>query len=365
MKITIGELRDIISESIKNTLLEGISDITYHFTSIPSCMKMLSKDTIYLSMASNKGDAYDNKRLFYLSTQRSRSKELGYAGHLGTCVRVQLDGRALSTRYRGMPVDYWGASMGKQSYYDKDFEASYGEGFSRGKRTHHNFEMEDRIFSHAPEIKNASKYITRIDVYIDPKRNRLNNEKIDAVTIYGLCQGRKIHFNCYLSLNDFNNMTDNTINAEIAELYKNSYKLQKDVSDYDRLQNSDMHRMGEENRNKKIKTDILCELFNILTNGRIGGRKLQPEHYKLVVDMLQKYGLQEYKNDILQRFTYWGWGHRASESCNLLANTSNTPIRKLNHEIGGEDSIKIMKFGADVLRSFGATNFDDLGRKLK
>ena len=381
MIITEQDIRQLVRGCLKRMLSEGISDITYHFTSIPSCVKMLYSNTIYLTMASNKSDAYDNKRLFYLSTQRGRNKELGYAGHLGTCVRVQLDGRMLSTVCKGRPVDYWGASMGKQSYYNKDFETSYGEEFSRRKRTHHNFEMEDRILSYIPEIKNASKYITRIDVYIDPQTDRLNNiknneeavndvnrkirnQKIDAAVIYGLCNSRKIPFGCYLSLNDFNYMTDNTINDEIAELDKNSYKIQKDLNSYDKFHNSEQYRMSNEVRNKQIKANILCELFNILTNGTIGGRKLKPQHYKLVVDTLQKYGLQEYKDEILKRFANWGWGHRASESCTMLANDSTVPIRKLNHEIGGDDAIKIMQFGADVLRSFGATNFNDLGRKL-
>lgn len=52
------------------------------------------------------------RNCFYLSTQRSRNKELGYAGHLGSCVRIQLDGKKIMEKYSGKPIDYWGASMG-------------------------------------------------------------------------------------------------------------------------------------------------------------------------------------------------------------------------------------------------------------
>lgn len=138
MIITESDIRQIVRECIKEILSEGITDITYHFTSLDSCIKILSKDSFYLSLSSNKNDAYDNKRLFYLSTQRSRNKRFGYSGSIfnGSCVRIQLNGNALSTRYKGRPIDYWGPNIGKQSYYEHGNDYLVGHGFSTKKREH-------------------------------------------------------------------------------------------------------------------------------------------------------------------------------------------------------------------------------------
>ena len=147
--ITEAQLGNIIKERLKKVLNEGISDTTYHFTSLESCVYILKNNSFNLTMSSNRSDAYDNKRLFYLSTQRGRSKDIGYAGHLRSCVRIQLDGNALRTKYAGKPIDYWGASMGKQIYYNDDIST---KGMTSAKQHHPNFEMEDRIFSYEPTI---------------------------------------------------------------------------------------------------------------------------------------------------------------------------------------------------------------------
>lgn len=372
MKISENDIKQMVTESVKRILSEGISNITYHFTSLQSCIKMLSKNAFYLTMSSNRADAYDNKRLFYLSTQRGRNKQIGYAGHFGSCVRVELDGKKLATLYKGKPIDYWGGEMGKQSYYSELGNSVYGKGFNDSRRTHHNFEMEDRIFSYTPTIENASNYITRIDVYIDPHTESLqntkvqkridninemiNNEKIDAMTIYTLCNRFKIPFYCYLSLKDFNYMTDNTINAEIDDMYKNHYNIQKSA-DY---RDTELYKAGKGFSIRGTKAGVLYELFNVLTLGRISR---EPQYYKLIADVLKKYGLEQYKHDVFKELR--GWGKSASESCSLLSGTVNAPIRKLNTEHGDNDSVKIMKFGADILRKFGVNNFDDLARKLK
>lgn len=369
MKIDFEDILQMVNESVKKILSEGVSEVTYHFTSLQNCISILKNNAIHLTMSSNKADAYDNKRLFYLSTQRSRNKEIGYAGHLGSCVRIQLNGEKIMYNHTGKPIDYWGNSMGKQSYYRDDHNSIYGTGFNRSRQTHHNFEMEDRIFSYEPTIDNASNFINRIDVYVDSRTDRLQQTKIEkyrqeieervnedkdlAITVYILSKHNKIPVYIYNNLKDFNYMTENTINDEISELYKNDYhhRTEMKYDDYDRYKIS----KNVLKQNKFVY--ILYHLFNVLTDGKLN--RGDKNMYKTVNITLKKFGLEKYANDVINSINH-SWGSDFNESCMLLSNTINAPIRKLNSEYPDDDSNKIMKFGAYILKQKGASNFDDL-----
>ena len=367
MLLTENDIIKIVSESVKKILSEGISDITYHFTSLQSCAYILKNNAFHLTMSSNRPDAYDKKRLFYLSTQRSRNKELGYAGHFDSCVRIQLDGKKLKENFKGMPIDYWG-SMGKKSY-NPEYDLAYGEGFNKARRTHHNFEMEDRIFSYDPVIQEASKYILRVDVYINPRTDRINNpeyseryketqqqrineDKDEAITIYCFANDNKIPVYIYNNLNDFNFMTNNIINDEIKEMYKNDFhsRTEMQYDDYDR------YRMSKDLMRERSYIKILKHLFNVLTDGQIYNRT--QENYKIISTTLKKFGLEKYTNAVINEINH-SWGNSFEESCELLTNTINAPIRKLNTEIPYDDSNRIMRFGAYILKQKGVNNFND------
>lgn len=375
VKIDLNDIKQMVSECVKKILSEGISNITYHFTSLESCIDILKLNSFNLTMSSNKSDVYDNKKLFYLSTQRSRNKELGYAGHLGSCVRIQLDGKKIMEKYSGKPIDYWGASMGKQSYYNPEYDSSYGKGFGRARQTHYNFEMEDRILSYEPNIPNASKYITRIDVYIDPREDRLSQTKVQkyideinqtisiekekAILIYMLSLRHKLPVYVYNNLKQFNNMTDNTINDEIVQLYKEDFysSNEKTYKDQERYQ------ISKSFRNTSIYITILCELMNVLSLGKIYNR--EQESYKLIAVTLKKFGLEKYIKPVIDELSH-RWGNSFEESCYLLSNTINAPIRKLNTEIpDSDDSNRIMRLGAYVLRKYKCSNFNDLSTKWR
>lgn len=370
MDLSQKQLEQIISESIEKVLSEGISDITYHFTSLMSSVEILKSDTFNLTMSSNRADAYDSKRLFYLSTQRSRNKELGYAGHLGTCVRFQLNGQKLRMKYKGMPMSYW--INGKQNYYDPNNDSIFGKGFSTGKRTHSFFEMEDRIFSYEPTIRNASNYINRIDIYLDTRQDRIANTKVQKyiddvnrtvakekeyiVILYGLANRYKIPVFIYNDLKQFNNMTNNTINDEIAQLYKDDFHAttDKEYNEFDR------YRISNDFSRRSKYVTILCELFNVLSLGEIYSMK--DKAYKLVATTLKQFGLDAYIADTMKEIKS-KWGNSFEESCSLLSNTINAPIRKLNSEHPEEDSNRIMRLGAYILRKYGCSNFDTLRTK--
>ena len=353
ISITEAQLGNIIKEYLKKVLNEGISDTTYHFTSLGSCVDILKNNTFNLTMSSNRSDAYDHKRLFYLSTQRGRSKDIGYASHLSSCVRIQLDGNALRTKYAGKPIDYWGASMGKQYYYKDD---PYNEGMTSTKQHHPNFEMEDRIFSYEPTIGNASKYINRIDVYIKTDTNDmeyLNNEKETAAIIWALGKRNKIPVHIYDNLKDFNFMTDNIINNEIEQLYKDGFhaKTERDYSD------QPLYRVHKDISQKNKYVTILLHLLNVLSDGEIFRKDNRA--YALISNTLHKFGLEQYRSSVMSELKRTR-GYAFNESCRLLSNTSNVPIRKLNTEYPDEDSNRIMRLGAWILKNKGASNFDQL-----
>jgi len=374
MVFSEGDILYMVTESVKKILSEGISNIVYHFTSLENCLNILKKNEIYLTMSTNSSDAYDNKRLFYLSTQRSRSKELGYAGHMGSCVRIQIDGQKIMNNLTGKPIDYWGTNMGKQSYYKPENDSTYGRGLTRSRQTHHNFEMEDRIVSYEPSIPEFSKYITRLDVYIDPRTDRLENTKIQkyiddinkrinnelekAALIYTLGSERlKINTNVYNNLKDFNYMTENTINDQMKSLYDKAYE----GGDNKEYNETEAYRTSQGFMGERKKINVLTELFNVLTLGEIYRSN---DKDKIIATTLKKYNLAKYIN-IVRKELSGRWGNSYAESCNLLSNTCNAPLRKLNHEVGDDDSLNIMRFAADILKKYGVNSFTALPSKVE
>jgi len=182
-----------ITEKQKDKLFliqEGISDKLYHFTSINKVLKILKYNVIPLTTAIGGADAkYINKHnLFYLCCQRSKNCKVGFAysnaqkayikqgiKKIVSSIRIELDGYQLKADgYNGRPLDYWGEVNGKRSEigYDafvKQIPKYVGklptpqEVLDIQKHNRY-FEMEDRIESTKPFIKNASKYIKRIDI---------------------------------------------------------------------------------------------------------------------------------------------------------------------------------------------------------
>ena len=210
----------------RNILLkENVSDRVYHFTSLSAYLKMVKENTIYLqnAFAGNGSDLYDAKRPFYLSLSRNKSIRMGYASKYGSSgnyplVRIEFDGRALNADFHSRPLDYWGASMGKQSYYEPDG----GERFSK---SHSRFEYEDRIFSVSESISPASKYISRVDIYVPEKDTNIKE------MLFGM-KFPDVETRYYTSLKDFSLQSDNYLSYDdINKELKLSYEKHTDFLD--------------------------------------------------------------------------------------------------------------------------------------
>lgn len=73
MNFTQEDIKQMVSECVKKILSEGISNITYHFTSLESCIDILKLNSFNLTMSSNKSDVYDNKKLFlFINTKKQK-----------------------------------------------------------------------------------------------------------------------------------------------------------------------------------------------------------------------------------------------------------------------------------------------------
>lgn len=110
-------------------LTEGITDVVYHYADVLSAYKILNDGEFKLSDATGN---YSEEKIapegypFFMSVTRSKVGDY-HASPGPSGVMFVLDGRWLSQRYKGAPVDYW----------ERDW----------AKTNSRTSESEDRIFS--------------------------------------------------------------------------------------------------------------------------------------------------------------------------------------------------------------------------
>ena len=296
----IYPVKNGITESKQSLINEGISDVTYHFCSLPSLHSILESGKLALTMSSNMADAYHKTNLFYLSTQRSKSSRLGYAGNSSghgrnSIARIELDGDMLKRAgFQGRPLDYWGASMGKQSDIGlnssrvqaqfaggKDFHPETQEdkeAILKSQQTSSNFEFEDRIFSNKPSM--SLTYIKRIDCLV-PGGKITPIEK----SILQLAENRGVLVSFYDNEKDFVRETTNTLNQQILNSegeYENP-----------RLGKSDEKRLAYNAKTVATLSAILLyySYYNNMVNGVPGEKTLTKLN-----NALSKFGLERYYN---------------------------------------------------------------------
>jgi len=181
MFIKLFEIREDID---KSCLIEGLSDVLYHFTRFDRLLDILDSDEM-------KDNVDQDKANFYFSFSRVKNASIGYARNEKSHVRITFDGRMLSYNFKGNPFDYYKKS---QHTWERDSDLS---GKERRRQQDNEFrinfndeksslntetEFEDRIEVPSNKfnknvkrvdsgivIKNISRYIRRIDVYVSEK----------------------------------------------------------------------------------------------------------------------------------------------------------------------------------------------------
>lgn len=148
-------------------LNEALTDTVYHFTSVNRLYNILKTNQfITTSAVAVSSDMAINKgKFFFFSTTRSKS-----TGYTQGNVKLVLNGRKLSQRYKGVAVDYWQYSKNRDDYAsDEDYKNSLA-----------NAEQEDRIVTNEPTISNATSYIMEIHIMIG-KYDRIKKDVLDYI----------------------------------------------------------------------------------------------------------------------------------------------------------------------------------------
>ena len=354
----IASLRFIEMEknNKKYPIKEMVSRLTYHFTSLISCLRIMERKRFHLTMSTNYSDGFDTKRLFYLSTQRSKFAGIGYSHSFANgwnFARIEIDGEAINNLYKASPLNYWGDEMGKGSYYKEKNDAIFGKGLTKSRQTHSRFEMEDRIFSKTPVIEHAPKFIKRIDLCLTKENNK---DKEIAMLICVLGKRNSVPVYVYNNLRDFNGMTSNTINKEMEDLYNSGFHAKHDEDDYE---DSELYRLSNKVKKENEFKAIIEKLLNILTHGKIYTTK--ENIYPFISSILKKFGLEKFVSVIAQNIKKNHYTHNSYNEDAAVLGTSTFNLRRLAHEYyDDDDSVSIMKFAAYVLKKCNCSSFDQL-----
>lgn len=305
-----------IKEKQENILKESLTNIVYHFTSLPNALSIVKNNAIFLQTPlGSDSENMKTKQLFFLSTTRQKSSEFGYSQKFkGVGARLTLDGDLLNQNFKSKPINYWGdGTMGKHAYYKSNSNFS-------SKQHHTDNESEDRLFSYNSKIDNAIKYIKRIDLVID-KNNQ--SQLLYANEIYLSKFSDKVFI--YDNDKDFNFQTNNTINDEVGN-------------------NLDLFTL--QNRNRKtdgFSSYDLGKIVLLILIGEINNKKLNEQAVKL----LKEYNLENYINrDFFKGIdNYWSIEKLIDEVKTLMHNFSSRPTETNNHVLSMlNDYFKSHKF---------------------
>lgn len=182
------------------TLLEGISDVVYHYISLRNVVEVLKTDRFILTPAFTKGAEVDmnpREKLFFLSTARTRTASYHVGERYGAVLLV-LDGRKLSHNHHGRAVDYWG-----ENFRDANKGA---------------YEEEDRIFSDKPFIENATQYIKSIDILETRWDDENYSDHLDIMQVYKLGISKGVDVRIYKNKQDWLRGSNRTVDMSSSSM---------------------------------------------------------------------------------------------------------------------------------------------------
>jgi len=152
---SFGNLAESKDDHDKSVIQEGFTDILYQYRSPHTILKILQKDSFFPSVGFGTPSEVDiNKGYkYYLSFARNLRGTYHQQGKMAAY--MVLDGRKLGYRFKGSAVDYW----------------QWGHDV---KKT----EVEDRLFTNKPVIKDANQYIESIHVSIPIEMKSSTSDKV-------------------------------------------------------------------------------------------------------------------------------------------------------------------------------------------
>lgn len=348
----------MIKESSLGVLLEGLSNILYHFTSLGNGYEICKDGVLYLQSAYAKdADNYDKKRKFYLSCTRMRNVNFGYSRKFNQGgVRIVFDGDLLSTKFKGKPMMYWKGLGDKFHYYEHlpkstndlndrmvwyigqykrknpnatedDIKRFVEYNFNRDAQEHIANESEDRLFSYEPVIYDVYKYIKSIDVLIVDFEN--DAEKMKMAQAFKWATKLRSLVHVYDSVEEFNNPNGKDANDKI-EYESNNFSFTQ--------------------RESRGVIDALKQVvyFIAYANPRFSKKNFPRE----VAALLKKYELSEFSGLI---------GTMTDEfnriySVRQIADNLDSCRRNLS-DTPNKQTYKIVKMMTDYFLSIGADSF--------
>jgi len=318
---------------IKNILKEALSSIVYHFTSLTNFYEIAKHNEILLSssIAKDAESKYD-KGTFFLSLTRQKNSDLGYtAGWNDNFVRIEFDGDKLNQNFKGEPMNYWGASMGKDYYMKRRDNVRDWEQLQKQKRT----ENEDRLYSNNNKIQNIYKYIKRVDALV----------KIDNMYRYiyppMLNWDGKVFV--YDNLNEFNKQSENTINDNLKEWFRSS----KEEDSY----------MPMEKSGGNIINTTLNYIFKYMATYEYLKGNTDFKIKEAIPKYLQNYSLNDHKNLLLSTFNT----RYLPNNVEMIAEDLQQKLRELSNFPKNDDSRKVLQLFSDYVRN---NKIKDLKRPL-
>lgn len=128
---------------IQKILNEYYSDILYHFTGLRNIYNIIKTNTFSLtpSMSREIDSGFNKNKMFYASF--ARSKLSSYGNNSTTMACLVVDKNKLK-QFKIVPIDYYQTKLLTN-------------------------EMEDRVLTDKPYIKNFVNYIISVDICISPK----------------------------------------------------------------------------------------------------------------------------------------------------------------------------------------------------
>lgn len=150
-------------------LIESVSSIVYHYTTVPNALNILTTGHFHLSstIGSVEQQYAPEGSPFFLSTTRTRRG--GYHDIIGSsAVLFVLDGTWFNRRYKGAPVDYWLNRSPTELH-------------------HRSHEAEDRIFSPKPTIPIDG--VMGIHIYVSPDADEPIKARARKLMIQAKLQG--------------------------------------------------------------------------------------------------------------------------------------------------------------------------------
>ena len=239
----------IINESQFNLLIERLTSVLFHFTSIEALYNILKDDRFVLATDVEDMKFFHPHDHFFLSLTRQRDGRQGWSNVQD--VRIYLDGDKLNQRFSGKSVDFFKPKTRNDRPYIQDTT-----------------ENEDRLFAKQGIIKDAKSYITRIDICAPDVRTYPMIYHIlqmfDNVYVYDNYKS----FNCY---------GNDIINQKIINEYEGCDSPTSRISSL----------MGKD----KVKaiSYILCYISRTLSLSQIS-------------KLLRRFGLEEFESDVLQSY---------------------------------------------------------------